>query len=239
MVVASNPATRAGSEQSRNKACMEASQGWGGVPDGRLLLSVVGPALPRDRERGLPRSRTRTPCAPLRQGAGAGHSGALQGARTGAATYGGRRRGLLQLEVERQRGETAALQATVARGGLVLDEVDIADQAFAGGVGEVVPQVLVAGQVDLGGQVTMAGRRDEEVDVRRTLAVAAEQVQAFLGRTLRVAAVTAGHDAAGAVAAFGIGDDAAAQVVVALALVEVGVVALGVGVPQIDHRARY
>src|SRR3990167_1884341 len=162
---------------------------------------------------------------PKRTAAG---SGPLQGARTLAALFGLGGRGLLQLEVELQFGEAAALHATVTGGCGVLDELDVADQAIAGGVGEVVPQVLLAGQVDLGGQVAVARGGDKEVDMCRALAVAAKQVQAFLGRAIRGAAITARHNAAGAIAALGIGDDAPAQVVVALALIEVGVVALGV-----------
>src|SRR5690606_27111435 len=111
-----------------------------------------------------------------------------------------------QLEIERELGIPPLYTPRA-----VLAELDLADQPITGGVGEVVPQVLVTGQVDLGGQVAMARRRNEEVDVRRALAVAAEQVQAFLGRALRVAAVARRHDAACAVAALGVGDDAPAQ----------------------------
>lgn len=97
-----------------------------------------------------------------------------------AAALGGGRRAGLELEVEIQFGEASALHTAVAGRGGVVVEAQVADQPIAGGVGEVVPQVLVARQVDLGGQVAMAGRRDEEVDVRRTLAVAAEAVEQFL-----------------------------------------------------------
>src|SRR5690606_3371969 len=110
------------------------------------------------------------------------------------------------LEVELQRGETAAFDAPVASCGGVLDELDVADQAVTGGVGEVVPQVHIAGQVDLGGQVTMTRRGDEEVDMRRTLAMATEQVQTLLGRALWRAAIATWHDAARTIATFGIGD---------------------------------
>src|SRR5690606_13083575 len=76
----------------------------------------------------------------------------------------------------------------------------------------------------------------------RALPVTPKQIEHFLGRTIGRAAVAGRHDAAGAVAALGIGDDATAQVVLGLALVEPGVVALGVGVPHIhcgagDRRA--
>src|SRR3546814_13847809 len=53
---------------------------------------------------------------------------------------------------------------------------------------------------------------DEEVDVRRTLAVAAKRGQQLLGRAARGHAVAVGQDAAEAVPALFVGDDRAAQV---------------------------
>lgn len=99
----------------------------------------------------------------------------LQCPRPLAAALGGGRRAGLELEVEIQFGEASALHAAVAGRGGVVVEAQVADQPIAGGIGEVVPQVAVARQVDLGGQVAMAGRRDEEVNVRRPLAVAARR----------------------------------------------------------------
>ncbi|MNJ71048.1 hypothetical protein D3C77_675510 [compost metagenome] len=72
---------------------------------------------------------------------------------------------------------------------LALDEHHLAHQPIPRGIGKVIPQVLVPGQVDLRGQVPVPRRRDEEVHMRRALAMAAQQVQALLGRPLRVAAI--------------------------------------------------
>ena len=82
----------------------------------------------------------------------------------------------------------------------------------------------------------MAVRGDEEMNVRRPLAVTTEHVEHLLGRPVGRAAIAGRHDAARPVIAVLVGDDPPAQVVFGLALVEVGIVALGVGVPEIDHR---
>ena len=65
------------------------------------------------------------------------------------------------------------------------------------------------------------------MDVRRTAAVTTKMIQYFLGRAVERATIAGRHDAARAVVAVLVGDDAATQVVFRLALVEVGVVALG------------
>src|SRR5690606_23754514 len=143
---------------------------------------------------------------------------------------------LLQLEVEVHLGKAAFNTTGPCSFGIFI-EADLAHQAIASGIGEVVPQVLVAGQVDLRGQVTVTWRGDKEVDVRRTLAMTTQQIEAFLGRAVRRAAIAGRYDAASAVAAFGVGNDAATQVVIRLALVEIGIVALGIGVPKIDRSA--
>ena len=83
-----------------------------------------------------------------------------------AALLGLRGRRLLQLEVEIHFGKTP-LHAPCLCGFGIVDEADVADQTIARGVSEVVPEVLVASQVDLRGQVTMARRGDEEMNVRR------------------------------------------------------------------------
>src|SRR5690606_1285762 len=101
--------------------------------------------------------------------------------------------------------------------------------------GEIVVGVLITGQVDLGGQVLVTGRFHEIVDVRRTAAVTAEQVEQALGGTVRRAAIAGGNDRLGNVAAFGIGLAATGQVVVALGVVEVGVSAVGMGMPGVHH----
>src|SRR3546814_4853480 len=89
---------------------------------------------------------------------------------------------------------------------------ELRHQALAGGVGEVVVEQRIAVDVDLGGQLAVVVGADEEVDVRRTLAVAAKRGQQLLGRAARGHAVAAGQDAAEAVPALFVGDDRAAHV---------------------------
>ena len=60
-----------------------------------------------------------------------------------AALFGSRRDGLLQLEVKGQLGITPRNIT-----GTVVAKLHVAHQAFAGGIGKVVPQVFVPGQVD-------------------------------------------------------------------------------------------
>lgn len=93
----------------------------------------------------------------------------------------------------------------------------IGNQAVAGGKGKIVPQVFIAIEVNLAGQMFMTRRGDEKVNVRRTVTVATQSVQQFLGWAIRRAAVAGGHDAAHAVAAIGAGADPPAQVVLTLA----------------------
>ncbi len=75
------------------------------------------------------------------------------------------------------------------------------------------------------------------MDMGRTISVAPEQVEQLLGLAFRRHAVADGNHALEAVLAFGIGDDGAAQVERSLRLVEVGVVAEMVGVPDLDNGA--
>jgi hypothetical protein len=49
----------------------------------------------------------------------------------------------------------------------------VGNQTVAGGKGKIIPQVFIAAEVNLAGQMLMARRGDEEVNVRRTVAVAA------------------------------------------------------------------
>ncbi|MNF84434.1 hypothetical protein D3C84_667950 [compost metagenome] len=120
---------------------------------------------------------------------------------------------------------------------LIVAEGDFGDQLVTGGVGEIVVQVLFAIEVDLGGQVAMIRRGNEEVHVRRALAMTAQLIEQLLGRTVRRAAITRRHDALEAIAAFGIGHDTATQVELRLAAIEVRIGAAGVGVPDIHHGA--
>ncbi|MNI11131.1 hypothetical protein D3C73_642640 [compost metagenome] len=98
-------------------------------------------------------------------------------------------------------------------------------------------QVLIAVEVDLGGQVAMIRRGNEEVHVRRTLAMTTQLIEQLLGRTVRWAAIARRHDAAETIAAFGVGHDTATQVEFRLRGVEVRVGATGIGVPDVYHGA--
>src|SRR5579859_86315 len=111
---------------------------------------------------------------------------------------------------------------------------DGGDQVVAGRVGEVVMQIGIAIDVDLRGELAIAVRGHEEVDVRRALAMPADRLQQLVGRTAFGDAIAMRDYAAERIETFGIGLDAAAHVVVALALVEVAVIALRVGVPDVN-----
>src|SRR5690606_32858905 len=89
------------------------------------------------------------------------------------------------------------------------------------------------------GQLAMRIGADEEVDVRRTLAVATEREQQLLGGAARRHAVAIGHDAAEAVATQLVGDDGAAHVERRLRAgrVEVRVEAAGIAMPDFDAGA--
>lgn len=78
------------------------------------------------------------------------------------------------------------------RTGLVFVEGDLRYQLVTSGIGKIIVQVLIAIEVDLGGQVTMIRCRYEEMHVRRTLAVTAQLIEQLLGRTVRRAAVAGG-----------------------------------------------
>jgi hypothetical protein len=117
---------------------------------------------------------------------------------------------VVQVEVEVDRSERLR-QALGVDLGRIADAGHRRHQAFAAGKGKVVPQVFVAVDVDLGGQLAVLRRADEEVDVRRAAAVAAQQVQKLLGGAVRRAAVADRDDAAELVAAVFVGDDGAAR----------------------------
>src|SRR5471030_3193940 len=59
---------------------------------------------------------------------------------------------------------------------------------------EIIVQVLVTVDVDLRGELPIAGRFDEEVDVRGTHAMATHAVHQFFRTAARRTAVPAGHD---------------------------------------------
>src|SRR5690606_22376047 len=68
-------------------------------------------------------------------------------------------------------------------------------QTVASGVGEVVIHQRITVNIDLRGQLAVARSRHKEVNVRRTVTVAAQLVQQALGRTIRRTAVALGHNA--------------------------------------------
>ena len=146
------------------------------------------------------------------------------------------RRRRVQDEVERDFGEGGVEAARAQRLGLA-DPPHRGDQPVAGGEREVVVQVGIVVDVDLRRELAIARCRDEEVDVRRPVAVPAEPVEQLLGLALRRAAIARGQDRAEAVAALGVGLDAAAQVVLGLRRIEEGIAALGVGMPDVDDGA--
>ncbi len=89
------------------------------------------------------------------------------------------RRGL-QGEVEVDFGKPPADAVRRCRAGSSLKLIS-AISYIAGRVGKVIVQVLVTVEVHLCCQVAMSRRRDEEVDMRRALAVAARLVEQLLG----------------------------------------------------------
>jgi hypothetical protein len=109
------------------------------------------------------------------------------------------------------------------------------DKPLAGGESEVVIEVFVASDVDLGRQVTVSRCRYEEMDVRRSLPVPAELVQQALGGPVGRAPIARGHDGPELVSAVRPRLDSPSQIVLALAFVEERVHAFRVGVPHIDN----
>ena len=101
--------------------------------------------------------------------------GRWSGSRGVLAVHLGRGRGGglgMQHEVEGDRG-IGVVQPVRPDAHGVGHLLDRRDQFVAGREGEVVVQVLVAVDVDLRRELPVAGRRDEEVDMRRPVAVTA------------------------------------------------------------------
>ena len=94
----------------------------------------------------------------------------------------------LQGEIEFDFGKPAA-DAMLCGALLVIAETDFGDQLVTGGVGKIVMQVLITVEVDLSSEVAMIRRRNKEVNMRRTLAMAAQLIEQVLGRTVRRAAI--------------------------------------------------
>ena len=100
----------------------------------------------------------------------------------------------------------------------------------------VIVDQRIALDIDLGGQLAVTVGADEEVDMRRALAVAAEGRQQPFGRASGRDAIARGQDALEPVAAVLVGDDRAAHVEVGLQAgrVEVRIEAARVAVPAED-----
>jgi hypothetical protein len=76
----------------------------------------------------------------------------------------------LELEVERQLCESA-LHATSSGLAWIFNESDIPNQPIASSISEVIPEVLVIRQIDLGCQMPVTWCGDEVMDVCRALTV--------------------------------------------------------------------
>src|SRR5258708_39474516 len=87
-----------------------------------------------------------------------------------------------QLDVELDFLVRVSLHAQRSAAGLF---DDMRNQILAGRVGEVIPNQRVALNIDLRRQLAVLVGGDEEVDMRRTVAMASEPVQQLLGRALR------------------------------------------------------
>src|SRR5437762_1487473 len=85
-------------------------------------------------------------------------------------------------------------------------------QTFARTEGEVVASKRVVTEIDLRCQRAIAWRLDEEMHVRRTVAMATERLHQDVGRAARRHAVAARHDRTERVAAIGAELEAAAVV---------------------------
>src|SRR3954470_19890676 len=84
-----------------------------------------------------------------------------------------------QCEVEGDRGKRT-IHTLVALSRFVAVVRHVGDQFIPGSKCEVLVDVLVALDVDLGRKLPESWRRDEEVDMRRALAVAAKQIEQLL-----------------------------------------------------------
>ena len=132
-----------------------------------------------------------------------------------------------------------AFQLTLLNKLAVADFYRIGNQAVAGSEREIIPQVFVAVEIDLAGQMFMTRRGNEEMDMRRTVTVTPQLVKEFLRWPIRRATVAGWHNAAHAIAAIGAGANAAAQIIFTLALIEERVVPEGIGMPDINDSVGY
>ena len=113
-------------------------------------------------------------------------------------------------------------------------------QPITGSIGEVIIDQWIALDIDLGCQLAMIRGADEEMDVRRPLAMPTKRRQQPFRRTAGRHPITAGKNALKLVAAIVVGDDGAAHVERRLfaSRIEMRVEAAGVAVPHFDFGAR-
>src|SRR5216684_1031411 len=119
----------------------------------------------------------------------------------------------------------------------VANALDMRDQLVAGAECEIIVQILVARDVDLGRELAVAGGRDEEVHVRRPVAMAVQRLQQLLGLAAGRTGVAARHDRTESGAAILVRLDSATEVIGRLRRVEMRVVAHRVGMPDVNHGA--
>src|ERR1043166_5736367 len=113
-------------------------------------------------------------------------------------------------------------------------------QTFARTEGEVVAGKRVVSEIDLRCQRAIAWRLDEEMHVRRTVAMAAERLHQDVGRAPRRHAVAVRHDRSERVAAISAELEAAAVVECGLLArrIKMRVKALWIGMPDMEDRRR-
>src|SRR6516225_6218834 len=111
-----------------------------------------------------------------------------------------------QLEIETNAGKRLVETGLVDLLG-VRHALHRRDQIVPRSEREIIVEILVAVDVDLRRELAAARRRHEEVDVRRTLAMATKLGQQLLRVRARRAAVARRHDRTEAVAPFAIGLD--------------------------------
>ena len=80
-----------------------------------------------------------------------------------------------QVEIEVDRG-VRLIELQRIEPGRIVDARDRRHQAVAGGKREIVPQIIIAIDIDLRGQLAVVIKTDKEMDVRGALAMAAQQI---------------------------------------------------------------
>src|SRR4051794_28082168 len=141
-----------------------------------------------------------------------------------------------EFEIEPDTGERLAETGPVNLT-LVDDALDLRDQFVPGAEREIVVQVFVTVNIDLGREFPMTGSGYEEVDVRRPVAMPSHRLQQLLGLAARRTGVAARHDRTEAVAAVLVGLDPATEVVGCLRWIEMRIVSHRICVPHIDDGA--